>query len=164
MARYFEKISFEQFKKDICDDKELYDNFSLPKRSTKYSAGYDFFSVCDFILKPGEVVKIPTGVKINMNADEMMMLLVRSSMGFKYNVRMCNQVGIFESDYYNNPTNEGHAWLKLQNEGNEDFVVKKGDAICQGIFTKFLTVDNEREINNIRIGGIGSTNKEDKNE
>lgn len=164
MARYFEKISFEQFKKDICDDKELYDNFSLPKRSTKYSAGYDFFSVCDFILKPGEVVKIPTGVKINMNADEMMMLLVRSSMGFKYNVRMCNQVGIFESDYYNNPTNEGHAWLKLQNEGNEDFVVKKGDAICQGIFTKFLTVDNEGEINNIRIGGIGSTNKEDKNE
>lgn len=164
MARYFEKISFEQFKKDICDDKELYENFSLPKRSTKYSAGYDFFSVCDFILKPGEVVKIPTGIKINMNADEMMMLLVRSSMGFKYNVRMCNQVGIFESDYYNNPTNEGHAWLKLQNEGNEDFVVKKGDAICQGIFTKFLTVDNEEEINNIRIGGIGSTNKEDKNE
>lgn len=164
MARYFEKISFEQFKKDICDDKELYENFSLPKRSTKYSAGYDFFSVCDFILKPGEVVKIPTGVKINMNADEMMMLLVRSSMGFKYNVRMCNQVGIFESDYYNNPMNEGHAWLKLQNEGNEDFVVKKGDAICQGIFTKFLTVDNEEEINNIRMGGIGSTNKEDKNE
>ena len=159
--RYFEKISFEQFKKDVKDDIELYNEFKLPKRSTKYSAGYDFFSLFDFILKPGEIIKIPTGVKCNMNTDEMLMLLVRSSQGFKYNVRLCNQVGIFESDYYNNPSNEGHAFVKLQNEGDKDYIVKKGDAICQGIFTKFLTVDNEEEITNERIGGIGSTNKEE---
>ena len=159
MARYFEKISFEQFKKDIEDNIKLYDEYSLPRRSTKYSAGYDFFSLYDFVLRPGEIKKIPTGVKVNMNTDEMMMLVVRGSMGFKYNVRMCNQIGIFESDYYNNPSNEGHAWLKLQNEGTEDFIVKKGDAICQGIFTKFLTITNEEEIENERIGGFGSTNK-----
>ncbi len=162
MSRYFEKISFEQFKKDCSDDIELYNSYLLPKRSTKYSAGYDFFSLYDFILKPGEIKKIPTGVKINMNKDEMLMLVIRSSMGFKYNIRMCNQVGIFESDYYNNPNNEGHAWLKLQNEGDKDYVVKKGDAICQGIFTKFLTVDNEEKIINERKGGLGSTNKEEK--
>ena len=161
MARYFEKISFEQFKKDVEDNKELYESYSLPKRSTKYSAGYDFFSIYDFVLKPGEIKKIPTGIKVNMGHDEMMMLLIRSSMGFKYNVRMCNQVGIFESDYYNNPSNEGHAWLKIQNEGTADYVVKKGDAICQGIFTKFLRVDDEEEIINERQGGLGSTNKED---
>jgi len=159
--RYFEKISFEQFKKDVADDKKLYDEYTLPKRSTKYSAGYDFKSLFDFILKPGECKKIPLGVKVCMNSDEMMMLLVRSSMGFKYNVRMCNQVGIFESDYYNNESNEGHAFIKLQNEGNSDFIVKKGDKICQGIFVKFLTVDNEEEINDIRTGGFGSTNKEE---
>lgn len=162
MSRYFEKISFEQFKKDCSNDIELYNSYLLPKRSTKYSAGYDFFSLYDFILKPGEIKKIPTGVKINMNKDEMLMLVIRSSMGFKYNIRMCNQVGIFESDYYNNPNNEGHAWLKLQNEGDKDYVVKKGDAICQGIFTKFLTVDNEEKIINERKGGLGSTNKEEK--
>lgn len=161
MARYFEKISFAQFKKDVEDNRELYEAYILPKRSTKYSAGYDFFSLYDFVLKPGEIKKIPTGVKINMEHDDMMMLVVRSSMGFKYNVRMCNQIGIFESDYYNNPSNEGHAWLKLQNEGTSDYVVKKGDAICEGIFTKFLTVDNEEEIINERQGGLGSTNKED---
>ena len=162
MSRYFEKIRFEQFKKDCSDDIELYNSYSLPKRSTKYSAGYDFFSLYDFILKPGEIKKIPTGVKICMNEDEMLMLVVRSSMGFKYNVRMCNQIGIFESDYYNNINNEGHAWLKLQNEGDKDYIVKKGDAICQGIFTKFLTVDNEEKIINERKGGLGSTNKEEK--
>jgi len=159
MARYFEKISFEQFKKDVEDNKELYKSYSLPKRQTKYAAGYDFFSLYDFVLKPGEIKKVPTGIKVNMGHDEMMMLVVRGSTGFKYNVRMCNQIGIFESDYYNNTSNEGHAWIKLQNEGIEDFVVKKGDAICQGIFTKFLTVNNEEEIENERIGGFGSTNK-----
>ena len=156
--RRFEKISFEQFKKDVVDDKKLYDSFSLPKRSTRFSAGYDFFSLFDFTLKPNEIIKIPTGVKIKMNDDEMLMLVVRSSQGFKYNVRMCNQIGIFESDYYNNESNEGHAWLKLQNHGDKDYIVKKGDAICQGIFTKFLTVDDEEEILD-RKGGIGSTDK-----
>ena len=57
-----------------------------------------------------------------MNKDEMLMLVVRSSIGFKHNVRLCNQVGIIESDYYDNPTNEGHLFIKLQNEGNDDFV------------------------------------------
>lgn len=164
--RCFEKISFDQFKKDVSDNKALYDEIKLPKRSTKYSAGYDFYSLFDIIIKPKETKKIPLCIKIQMESDEMCMIVVRSSMGFKYNVRMCNQIGIFESDYYNNPTNEGHAWLRLQNEGEEDFVIKKGDAICQGIFTKFLTVDNEEEIINERTGGLGSTSgkKEEENE
>lgn len=109
MARFFEKISFKQFKIDIEDNLDLYESYKMPMRSTKNSAGYDFFSIYDFILKPGEIKKIPTGIKFTMNSDEMLMLVVRSSMGFKYNVRMCNQIGIFESDYYNNSTNEGHA-------------------------------------------------------
>lgn len=161
MPRYFEKISFEQFKIDCSNDKKIYNNFSLPKRSTKNSAGYDFFSIYDLVLKPKETMKIPTGVKVNMNNDEVLMLFVRSSMGFKYNIRMCNQVGILDSDYYNNASNEGHIWIKIQNEGDKEYIVKKGEAICQGVFTKFLTVDNEEEINNERKGGFGSTNKEE---
>lgn len=98
-----------------------------------------------------------------MNKDEMLMLVVRSSIGFKHNVRLCNQVGIIESDYYDNPTNEGHLFIKLQNEGNDDFVVNKGDRICQGIFVKFLTIDDEEEINSVRTGGIGSTERNEFN-
>lgn len=155
--RKFEKISWKQWQKDIGDNKEIYESHELPKRETKYSAGYDFRSPIDFVLKPGESLKIPTGVKIVMNEGEMLMLVVRSSMGIKWNVRMCNQVGIFEKDYYNNETNEGHAFLKLENHGKEDYVVKVGDRIVQGIFTKFLTIDDEEEIDSIRTGGIGST-------
>ena len=143
--RKFEKISFEQFKKDISDDKKLYKEYSLPKRETKKAAGYDFYALYDYTLKPGEIMKIPTGVKVQMEDDDVLFLIDRSSMGFKYNVRMCNQVGVIDADYYNNSNNEGHIWIRIQNEGDKDYVVKKDDGIIQGIFIKYLTVDEEKE-------------------
>lgn len=161
MARLFEKISFEQFKKDICDDKSLYESYNIPKRSTKESAGYDFESIIDFTLKPGEIKKIPLGIKADMNSGEVLFFIVRSSQGFKYNVRMCNQVGVIDKDYYNNSENEGHMWIKLENHGDKDYVVSKGDKIIQGIFMPFLTVDNEEEIKGIRTSGIGSTDRKE---
>ena len=109
--RKFEKISFEQFKKDVADDKQLYEEYSLPVRKTAKAAGYDFLAIKDYEIKPGEILKIPTGVKAKYPDDEFLMLVVRSSMGFKYNVRMCNQVGIIDADFYNNKSNEGHMWV-----------------------------------------------------
>lgn len=141
--RKFEKISFEQFKKDVSEDEELYKSYALPKRETKTSAGYDFFALNDFTLKPNETMKIPTGVKVQMEDDDVLLLVDRSSMGFKYNVRLCNQVGVIDADYYNNKDNEGHMWIRIQNEGDKDFVVKKGEGMCQGLFVKYLTVDDE---------------------
>ena len=143
--RKFEKISIEQFKKDITEDEKLYKEYLLPKRSTKYAAGYDFYSIFDYTLKPGEIKKIPIGVKVIMEDDDALLLLDRSSMGFKYNVRMCNQVGVIDKDYYNNNDNEGHMWIKIQNEGKKDYIVKKGDGICQGIFIKYLKSDDDIE-------------------
>lgn len=156
--RGFEKISFNQFCKDICTNKKMYEEYNLPMRSTKNSAGYDFFALQDYVIKPNDIIKIPLGVKVYMQDDEVLFLVVRSSMGFKYNVRLTNQVGVIDSDYYNNPDNEGHMWLCLQNEGTTDFIIKKGDKILQGIFVKYLTVDNEKNIENVRTSGIGSTN------
>ena len=155
--RYFEKVSFSEFSKTTRLSLEDYNNYNLPKRSTKHSAGYDFEVLKDFKIKPGEILKIPTGIKANMNYDEVLMIFIRSSLGFKNNLRMCNQVGIIDSDYYNNEDNEGHIFVCIQNEGTEVKEFKQGDKIVQGIFTKFLTVDNEEEINNNRQGGIGST-------
>ena len=159
--RKFEKVSIDEFSKYY--DKKLYEEYDLPKRMTSHSAGYDFFAIEGFTIKPGEIKKIPTGYKATFGNDEMLMILVRSSMGFKYNVRMTNQVGIIESDYYNNIDNEGHMFVSLQNEGDRDFVVKKGEGYAQGIFTKFLICDDD-VITNERKGGLGSTNKERNDE
>ena len=143
--RKFEKISFEQFKKDIKDDKKLYESYSLPKRETKSAAGYDFYALYDYTLKPGEIKKIPTGIKVSMESDDVLFLIDRSSMGFKYNVRMCNQVGVIDADYYNNDDNEGHMWIRIQNEGDKDYIVKKGEGMIQGIFMKYLKTDDDIE-------------------
>lgn len=159
--RKFEKVSIDEFSKYY--DKKLYEEYDLPKRMTAYSAGYDFLAIEGFTIKPGEIKKIPTGYKATFGNDEMLMIFVRSSMGFKYNVRMTNQVGIIESDYYNNIDNEGHMFVSLQNEGDRDFVVKKGEGYAQGIFTKFLICDDDITTNE-RQGGLGSTNKERNDE
>lgn len=143
--RKFEKISFEQFAKDIANDQELYESYRLPRRETKYAAAYDLYALYDYTLKPGEIKKIPTGIKATMEGDDVLLLLDRSSMGFKYNVRMCNQVGVIDADYYNNADNEGHMWIRIQNEGDKDYVVKKGDGMCQAMFLKYLKVDEESD-------------------
>ena len=155
--RKFEKISKEQYEKDLKGKCE-YEDISLPIRSTKHSAGYDFKSPIEFELNPGEIIKVPTGIKAQMEDDEYLMLLVRSSMGFKYNVRLCNQVGIVDSDYYNNPDNEGHMFIKIQNEGKEVPKINKGDRFAQGIFNKFYLVDDDCADKD-RTGGFGSTGK-----
>lgn len=159
--RKFEVISREQFGKDIKEGK--YEDVLLPVRKTKYSAGYDFLAITDVVLSPGEIKKIPTGIKVSLNDDEFLGIYVRSSMGVKYNIRMCNQTGIIDKDYYNNQDNEGHIWVCLQNEGNEEYIIKKGNGFAQGIFMKYLLADND-ECNDVRVGGIGSTDRRDKNE
>lgn len=159
MERYFEKISYEEFVKTFGENKELYEEYKLPKRATKNSAAYDLLAIQDVIIKPREIKKIPTGIKVFMQNDEALLLIVRSSMGFKYNVRMCNQVGLIDSDYYNNASNEGHMFVALQNEGTKEYIVKKGEAYSQALFIKYLTCgDNPDEE---RTGGFGSTNKKE---
>ena len=158
--RKLEKISFNQFSKDIGNDEKLYIEYEIPVRQTMNSAGYDFSVINDYTIHQNEVVKIPTGIKVCMNDDEVFLIIVRSSMGIKHNLRMCNQVGVIDCDYYNNVENEGHIWITVKNEGNKDILIKKGQRFVQGIFTKFLTVDNEEKIDNERKGTTGSTDKE----
>ena len=158
--RKFERISEKEFLKDVSNGN--YEDILLPKRSTKNSAGYDFYSLYDITIKPNEIVKIPTGIKVCMNENEFLGIFIRSSLGFKYNIRMCNQVGIIDADYYNNKDNDGHIFVCLQNHSDKVFVIKKGDRFVQGIFMPFLITDDDNTTSR-RIGGIGSTNKGEDN-
>lgn len=145
--RDFEKISFEQFKKDVKNDIDLYNRYELPQRDSDSSAGYDIYLLEDLVIEPNEILKIPTGLKSFFEKDEVLLLIVRSTTGFKYNIRLCNQVGVVDSDYYNNKDNEGHIWLKIQNEGKEKVCIPKGESLVQGIYIKYLTTKSDRNIN-----------------
>lgn len=172
----FEKVSYEQFRKDVADTfnldmngidgltndaviKKIYDNIKLPKRSTRYSAGYDFFSPFDFTFKPGETHKIPTGIRAKMDEDYVLMCFPRSGLGFKYRARLDNGTGIVDADYAGS-SNEGHIFLKMTNEtlDSKSFKINQGDAFAQGVFLQYgITEDDEAD--GVRDGGFGSTDK-----
>ncbi len=160
--RGFEKISFDQYVKDVGAERheiaEEYLDIKLPRRATKKSAGYDFYSPCSFQLEPGETIKIPTGIKVYMQNNEVLKMYIRSSLGFKYDVVLSNGTGIIDADYYNNKNNEGHIWIKLINHGEKTLEINKGEAIAQGVFSTYLTTDDDKPIEKERTGGIGSTN------
>lgn len=160
--RKFEIISKKQWAKDISilDNPQcaIIDHLK-PRRNTKYSAGYDFISPIEIIVPAHEMAKIPTGIKAAMNDDEILYIYPRSSIGFKTGIRLSNTVGIVDADYYNNPDNEGHIFIKFFNPTDKDYQIHIGDKIAQGIFAKYLVVDDEEEIETERSGGLGSTGK-----
>ena len=141
--RDFEKISYEQFAKDVKADKKLYESFRLPSRGSKNAAGYDFALLEDLEIKPGEIVKLPTGVKMRCEANEVLLIVVRSKTGFKYNIRLVNQVGVIDSDYYDNKDNEGHIFIKIQNHGDRAVKFEAGEAVAQGVFVNYLLTDSD---------------------
>lgn len=161
----FEKVSKEQFvadwlntfKGENSEAEQVYEAIKLPKRATKGSAGYDFYSPLEFTLQPGETIKIPTGIRASMREDYVLMVFPRSGLGFKYRLQLNNTVGIIDSDYYYSD-NEGHIFIKLTNDSNEgkELTVPMGQGFAQGIFLQFGITEDD-DVSKIRNGGMGST-------
>ena len=163
----FHKVSKERFTADWIDTfaqsqeeaEKVYEAIRLPKRATAGSAGYDFFAPAEFTLKPGETVKIPTGIRVEMQPEWVLKCYPRSGLGFKYRLQLNNTVGIIDSDYFYSD-NEGHIFAKLTNDSktNKIATVRRGDAFMQGIFVEYgITEDDKVETS--RNGGFGSTTK-----
>ena len=161
MSTLFHKVSLKQFTLSYKDEnvKDIYNDIKLPQRATKGSAGYDFFAPFDFTLKPNETITIPTGIRCEMDENRVLMIFPRSGLGFKYRMQLNNTVGIIDSDYFYSD-NEGHIFIKITNNTNEDKVieVKKGQGFAQGLFMQYFLTDDD-DASAIRNGGFGSTTK-----
>ena len=167
----FSKVSLDEFKK-ACESfysnfpkedansliEKLWNEIKLPKRATKGSAGYDFFSPMGLAIPPKKSVKIPTGIRVQIDDGWVLKLYPRSSLGFKYRLQLDNTVGIVDSDYFSSD-NEGHIYAKITNDSNENMTVmiSQGDGFMQGIFVQYgIVIDDETD--RTRNGGFGSTN------
>ena len=164
----FDKVSEKQFLEGWMDTfpetlpeqvKDIYKNIRLPRRATTGSAGYDFFSPISFTLQRGQSIKIPTGIRVQMEQDWVLLLFPRSGLGFKYRLQMNNTVGVIDSDYFYSD-NEGHIFAKITNDSNEEKVlsIEAGDGFMQGIFLMYgITMDDD--VKEARNGGFGSTGR-----
>ena len=92
-----------------------------------------------------------------MGKDEYLQLQMRSSFASKNQVIIPQSVGIIDSDYYNNESNEGHIMVALLNLSDKNVEINAGERIAQGIFLNYLTVDNDMPTSDVRNGGFGST-------
>ena len=144
---------------EICSD-YLDKDIHLPVRKTKYSAGYDIECALDTVIPANNKIPIfvPTGIKVYMDDDEVLFLYNRSSNPKKKGLVLANSVGVIDKDYYNNDDNEGHIMFAFYNIKDEDIIIKKGEAIGQGVFSKYLISDDDKATGN-RIGGFGSTDR-----
>lgn len=144
----------------ICEKK-----VDIPRRATMYSAGYDFHAPHDIKLMPGEWTIVDTGVRFDgteevrcpMERPELtifarqwaMLIIPRSSYGFKYGLRMRNSVGLIDMDYRDT--------IKASLTVDEPLIIKKGDRFLQGIIVPFGIFRGEEKPTSERKGGIGST-------
>lgn len=140
------------------EDKDIH----LPIRKTAYSAAYDLEAAEDMVLpsfeKGSKPILIPTGLKAYMQPDEVLIIVPRSSGPKKQGISFPHSAGIIDGDYYGNPDNDGHIFVQCINLKNEDVKIKKGEAVGQAIFQKFLIADDD-QADGVRIGGFGSTDK-----
>lgn len=166
----FEKVSLDQFSKDYikcvygngerdiseAEAKEIikiWEGIKLPKRSTKYSAGYDFYIPYKQFFSSTNEVLIPTGIRFKCDNDKFLMCVPRSGLGFKYSMHLSNSMGIIDSDYYNS-SNEGHIMCKV--ECKYSFELEQGKALMQGIILPYFKIDDDNS-DEVRDGGFGST-------
>lgn len=162
----FHKVSMEQFKADWADTfpgtsgeeiESIYEELRLPARATAGSAGYDFFTPVPLTLAPGESIKVPTGMRAEIEAGWVLQIYPRSSLGFKFRLQLNNTVGIIDSDYFYSD-NEGHMFIKVTNDSKEGKTVElgKGAGFAQGIFLPFGITEDDGCCDK-RNGGFGST-------
>lgn len=150
MARCFEVVK-DEFRKNP----EI--EIKLPTRATEHSVAYDFYSPVDITIQPKEKAFIWTDIKANMYYDNALLINVRSSMG-KQPIMIANTQGWIESDYANNPDNDGNIGFNLLNLGDTPYEIKVGDRIGQGMFIKYLTTKDDNTTTK-RTGGFGSSGK-----
>lgn len=162
----FEKVSFEQYLKDreridnpdVADEewvskmRDEYELIKLPYRATEGSAGYDFYAPADVVINESPVT-IPTGIRCKIDHGMFLGIVPRSSLGFKYGMRLQNTLGIIDEDYAF-ADNEGHIMVRLTSQ--DAFKLKAGDRFVQGIFFPYGTATNGNG-DSKRTGGMGST-------
>ena len=132
----------------------------IPNYATNGSAGFDFYvshslTFSKITLRPGEIVKIPTGISMAIPFGYEVQIRSRSGCVFKKGISVAGGVATIDSDY------RGEIMLVLQNIGDDKAILTPGERVAQGILTnvelaKFKVV-TELDETPRGTGGFGST-------
>lgn len=131
--------------------KKLTNEATLPARATKGSAGYDISASQSVTIQPGEIKLVPTGLAVQMEQDDVMLLMDRSSNPRKRGLVLSNSVGVIDHDYFPN-----EFMGMFTNITDKPVTIEAGQRIMQAVFVKYGLVDDD-DAKGQRTGGFGST-------
>jgi len=131
---------------------------------TPYSAGYDLYACLDepVDINPLEIKLIDSGIRLNMLKEPYdgicALVLPRSGMSLKTNLRVCNSPGLCDADY------QGNIKIIIQNIGSTTERINPLDRIAQLVFIttknpEIKFVDKFDVTTERGTGGFGSTGK-----
>lgn len=133
-------------------------NVKTPNRGTSVSAGIDFYVPEDFetqVLKPGQSVLIPSGIKAQVPRGYALIAFNKSGVATKQglSVGAC----VVDEDY------EGEIHLHMINTSDKDQTVATGQKLVQFVLmpVSYIDVEEVTELPNRNTergsGGFGST-------
>ena len=108
--------------------KKLNENAVVPSRATEGSAGADLYACIEepVTIRPGQLVKIPTGIAIELPSKELAaFLFARSGLGVKHGICLSNGVGVVDSDY------RGEICVGLCNVSDKEYTIEPDERIAQ---------------------------------
>jgi dUTP pyrophosphatase len=128
----------------------------LPARATHQAAGYDVRSAAhDFVLEPGAVRAVPTGLTMELPSGIECQVRPRSGLAARHGITLPNSPGTIDPDY------RGELKVLLMNLGSEPVEVRRGERIAQLVFARFEApqiVEADELTSTARgAGGFGST-------
>ena len=130
----------------------------LPARATPHAAGYDVRSAePDFVLQPGEIRLVGTGLVLEMPPHLECQVRPRSGMAVRHGVTLPNTPGTIDPDY------RGEVKVALINLGREPVAIGRGERVAQMVFARFASPDvgevTEVADTDRGAGGFGSTGR-----
>ncbi|UWR22090.1 dUTP diphosphatase [Sulfitobacter sp. S190] len=134
----------------------------LPRYETDGAAGADiranFPDKSDITIAPGQLVLVPTGLRVAVPPGYEVQMRPRSGLALKYGITLPNAPGTIDADY------RGPLGVILLNAGAEPFVITHGMRIAQMVVApvvqaRFRVVDDLEDTPR-GGGGFGSTGTE----
>ena len=139
--------------------KRLREGAQMPTYGTEFSAGADLYACLEqaVTIAPGETVKIPTGIALELPVGTAGLVFARSSLGTKRGLAPANKVGVIDSDY------RGELMVMLHNHGKEAQQIAHGERVAQLLVVPVFTpgfAEAEELSDTLRgEGGFGSPGK-----
>ena len=131
----------------------------LPSYQSAHAAGLDVVAAvledAPVALAPGDRALIPTGMALEIPVGYEAQVRPRSGLAIKHGVTLLNSPGTIDADY------RGELMVIVINNGNEPFLVRRGDRIAQLVIAPVSHVEIA-EVEELAAtargeGGFGST-------